>query len=115
VRYGEAALPDGEPVEEELVQVTGGFPLEPDGSLRAGTVRVASEASFTDVDTMEVEGFVTDFLSSSEFHVGYQDVRTNGKTKFQGGSEQDLMLGVKLRVRGSLVNRVLLAEKIFFR
>jgi hypothetical protein len=115
VRYGEAALPDGEPVEEELVQVTGGFPLEPDGSLRAGTVRVASEASFTDVDTMEVEGFVTDFLSSSEFHVGYQDVRTNGKTKVQGGSEQDLMLGVKLRVRGSLVNRVLLAEKIFFR
>jgi len=115
VRYGEAALPDGEPVEGELVQVTGGFPLEPDGSLEASTVRVANEASFTDVDNMEVEGFVTDLLSSSEFHVGHQEVRTGANTKFQGGSEEDLMLGVKLRVRGSLVNRVLLAEKIFFR
>jgi hypothetical protein len=115
VRYGEAALLNGEPVEGELVQVTGGFPLEPDGSIRASTVRVASEASFVNVDNMEVEGFVTDFLSPSEFHVGYQEVRTDANTKFQGGSEQDLTLGVKLRVRGSLVNRVLLAEKIFFR
>ena len=115
VRYREAALPNGEPVEGELVHVAGGFPLEPDGSVRAGTVRVANEASFTDVDNMEVEGFVTDLLSSSEFHVGYQEVRTDANTKFQGGSEQDLMVGVKLRVRGSLVSRVLLAEKIFFR
>lgn len=114
VRYREAALPNGEPVEGELVQVTGGFPLAPDGSVRASTVRVASEASLVDVDNMEVEGFVTDFPSSSEFHVGYQEVRTDANTKFQGGSEQDLMLGVKLRVRGSLVKRVLLAEKIFF-
>jgi len=66
------------------------------------------------VDNMEVEGFVTDFPSSSEFHVGYQEVRTDANTKFQGGSEQDLVLGAKLRVRGSLANRVLLAEKIFF-
>lgn len=115
VRYREAALPDGEPVEGELVHVAGGFPLEPDGSVEASAVRVANEASFTDVDNMEVEGFVTDLLSSSEFHVGYQEVRTGANTKFQGGREQDLMLGVKLRVRGSLVNRVLLAEKIFFR
>jgi hypothetical protein len=114
VRYREAALPDGEPVEGWLVQVTGGFPLEPDGSVRAGTVRVASEASFTNVENMEVEGFLTDFLSSSEFQVGYQEVRTDANTKFQGGSEQDLMSGAKLRVRGSLVNRVLLAKKIFF-
>lgn len=115
VRYREAALPDGEPVEGELVHVAGGFPLEPDGSVEASAVRVANEASFTDVDNMEVEGFVTDLLSSSKFHVGYQEVRTGANTKFQGGREQDLMLGVKLRVRGSLVNRVLLAEKIFFR
>jgi hypothetical protein len=114
VRYREAALPDGDPVEGELVQVAGGFPLEPDGSVRASAVSVASEASFTDVDNMEVEGFVTDFPSSSEFHVGYQEVRTDANTKFQGGNEQDLMLGVKVRVRGSLVKRVLLAEKIFF-
>jgi hypothetical protein len=114
VRYREAALPDGEPAEEQLVQVTGGFPLEPDGSLMASAVRLASEASFTNVNNMEVEGLVTDFLSSSEFHVGYQDVRTDANTKFQGGSEQDLVLGAKLRVRGSLVNRILLAEKIFF-
>ena len=114
VRYREAALPDGEPAEGELVQVTGSFPVEPDGSVRATTVRVASEASFVEVENMEVEGFVTEFLSSSEFHVGYQEVRTDAKTKFQGGSEQDLTSGVKLRVRGSVVNRVLLAEKIFF-
>jgi hypothetical protein len=64
---------------------------------------------------MEVEGFVTDFISSTEFVVGYrQQVVTDHDTKFIGGSVTELERGVKVKVKGRLEKDVLLAKKLTF-
>ena len=106
-------LPDGEPEEGQLVQVRGS--LQSKGKLEATKIELATEAGFANADRMDVEGFVTEIISSSVLSVGQQQVRTDEKTKFKGGGPTDIELDVKLEVKGRLVNHVLEAEKITFR
>ena len=63
----------------------------------------------------EVEGFVTSFVSVSEFTLGSQLVRTSGSTLFLGGDPGEITLGVKLEAEGSLVGSVLTASKVKFK
>jgi hypothetical protein len=106
-------LPDGEPQEGQLVQVRG--LLQSKGKLEATKIQLATEAGAANADRMDVDGFVTEVISSSVFNIGQQEVRTDEKTTFKGGSPTDIKLDVKLEVKGRLVNHVLAAEKITFR
>jgi len=93
-----------------------GVKLEAEGSLVDG-VLLAEEVEFWDPDQIEVEGLVTDFVSVFEFTVGDQVVQTDADTVFEGGTPDDIALGVLLEVKGvpvDIVHSVLVADKVSF-
>jgi len=114
VEYDDATdLPDGEPEEGQLVQVKG--TLQSKGKLEATRIQFAMETEAINADRMDIEGLVTDIISSSEFTVGDQQVvRTDAETQFKNGTPADIALGAKLEVKGRLENGVLVARKITF-
>ena len=67
------------------------------------------------VAKVEVEGFVTSFVSASNFSVGGQAVTTAPNTVFERGLASDLVPGTKVEVEGSLIAGVLSASKVSFR
>jgi uncharacterized protein DUF5666 len=67
------------------------------------------------VARVEVEGFITQFTSASNFTVGGQPVVTTGATVFEGGVAADLVLGTKVEVEGALSGGVLTASKVSLR
>ncbi len=106
-------LPGGIPVDGLLVEVQG--TLDAAGAeMLATEIRLADELSADDVDQIEVTGFVTDFVSSSEFTVGNLQVQSDAGTLFVDGTPANVALGVKLEVSGILSNGVLYATEIEF-
>jgi hypothetical protein len=83
------------------------------GTLTAS--KVEPEGVRGNVARIEVEGFVTQFVSASAFTVGNQPVVTTAATVFEGGIASEIVLGTKLEVEGSLNNGVLTATKVSFR
>ena len=64
----------------------------------------------------EVEGYVTAFVSATEFEVDGQAVTTTGTTVYVNGTVDSIALDVKLAVDGTVdANGVLVAERIVFR
>ena len=64
----------------------------------------------------EVEGYVTTFVSATEFEVDGQAVTTTGTTVYVNGTVDSLALDVKLAVDGTVnADGVLVAERIVFR
>jgi hypothetical protein len=113
VQYSDTTeLPDGEPADKLLVRVVG--TVGQGGELDATKVELAREARVANAERMDVEGFVTEVVSPSEFSVGYQEVRTDDKTTFHGGGPANITPGVKLEVKGTLENRVVTARKVTF-
>jgi hypothetical protein len=93
-----------------------GQKLEAEGSLENGILR-AGEVEFWEPDQIEVEGFVTDFVSVFEFTVGDQVVHTDEETVFEGLEPEDIALGIKLEVKGVPVDidrSILVADKVSF-
>ncbi len=102
---------DGEPGD-----IAPGVKLEVEGSLVNG-ILFAEEVEFWEPDQLEVEGVVTDIVSVSEFTVGDQVVQTHAGTVFEGGTTDDIALGVLLEVKGvpiDIEHTVLLADKVSF-
>jgi hypothetical protein len=106
-------LPDGEPTDRLHVRVVG--TVGQGGELDATKVELAREARLANAERMDVEGFVTEVVSPSEFSVGYQQVRTDDRTTFHGGGPASITPGVELEVKGKLENRILTARKVTFR
>ena len=63
----------------------------------------------------ELQGYVTSVASGTDFVLNAQTVQTNGQTRFVGGIVTDIKVGVKLEVKGSLVNGVLIATTVTFK
>jgi hypothetical protein len=64
----------------------------------------------------EVEGFITRFVSATNFTVANLAVTTTGQTVFEGGGSGDLGLNVKVEVEGALnAAGVLVATKVDIR
>ena len=61
----------------------------------------------------EVEGYVTNYVSSSNFQIGGQTVNAVNAT-FENGSAANLTNGAKIEVDGTLSDGVLMATKIEF-
>jgi hypothetical protein len=116
VDYGTAMINDfatGAPSDGDRVEVKG-------SSFVAG-VLVATEVEFKgpeidldDVDRVEIEGLITDFVSATEFKVAGQPTTTNGQTEFEHGTVLDLADDVEVEVEGQLVSGILVADEVEF-
>lgn len=69
-----------------------------------------------DDEEIEVEGYVTDFVSAADFRVAGVSVTTNSGTEFEGGSAADLANNLKVEVEGDFdTNGRLVADKVDIR
>ena len=86
--------------------------VEPDGiGVGAGGIDKVGN-----IDVGEIEGFITRFVSATDFDVAGFAVTTNANTVFEGGTASDLGLNVKVEVEGSVNNAgVLVANKVDIR
>lgn len=78
--------------------------VEPEGGLTSSTSR----------NQAEVEGIVLSGTSTS-FRIGNVTVNTSGSTRWEGGTQADFAVGVKLEAEGALANGVLTATKVSLR
>ena len=112
VKFDAATLfVDGTPADILL-----GAKLEAEGRLVDG-ILFADEIEFWGPDQIEVEGFVTDIVSDTEFTVGNQLVQTDADTVFEGGTPDDVVQGVLLEIKGvplDIEHSVLAADKVSF-
>lgn len=67
-------------------------------------------------DEAEIEGFITRFSSAQDFDVAGFTVTTTANTVFEGGSEADLGLNIKVEIEGQIDSQgVLVATKVDIR
>ena len=105
VDYASAALQDfsGSPVNGDVVEVEGvasNF-TAPDQFV-ADQVERLPELQVGDAVVSEIDGYIDDFTSVSDFTVQTFPVRTAGSTSFINGDSSSLALGVKVKVRGQV-------------
>lgn len=86
-------------------------------SASSGTSSSASSSSSaSEVVITEIEGFVTRFVSSSDFDISGQAATTNSATAFENGTAGDLQLNARIEVEGTLdASGVLVATKVKFK
>ncbi|MEQ9560939.1 MAG: DUF5666 domain-containing protein [Woeseiaceae bacterium] len=119
VDYSAAVLdnfPGGQISNGDFVEAKG-TALDGNGALTASRVEFEDGAiSGVSGDYVEIEGFITRFVSAQDFDVNGVGVITNGSTVFEGGVAADLGLNVKVEVEGTLnANSVIVAEKVDIR
>jgi len=119
VDYSAAMLdnfPSGGPASGQPVEAKG-TELGNAGELIATRVEFkANELTGETGDRFEVEGFVANFVSATEFEVEGVPVRTNGNTTYSNGSAGDIADNRKVEVEGDIgADGVLVAEKIEFK
>ncbi len=87
------------------------------GELIASSVELESLVpDADDGDRIEIEGFITRFVSATDFDVAGYPVTTNASTAFEGGAASDLGLNVKVEVEGDIdANGLLTATKVDIR
>ena len=108
-----SGLPNGIPSEGSFVEVEG--TLDAAGEeMVASKIQIGDGLGASDVGEIELNGFVTEFVSRSEFKVGNQMVQADAETLYLDGAPENVDRGVKLEVGGTLVNGVLLATEIEF-
>ena len=92
------AISNGDPVE---AKDSDGGGLGTGGELIATSVEF-NGARFGDNegDHIEIEGFITRFVSSTDFDVSGIPVTTSGTTVFEGGTAGDLGLNLKIEAEG---------------
>ena len=99
-----------DPLQGKLAEIKGRL-IDPD-TLVATSVVFENELGRDDIDTAEIEGFVTQFTSISRFAVGTVVIATDGATVFNDVVAEDLGIGTRLKIRGSLNSRIVLADEV---
>jgi hypothetical protein len=109
-------FPAGIVTEGDLVEVKGSV-FNPGGALIATRVELKSDdLAGNDGDRVELEGFITRFVDTSDFDVAGAQVTTTAQTIYEGGVAGDLGLDVKVEVEGNLnASGVLVASKVDIR
>lgn len=118
VDYSAATLddfPGGQISEGDFVEAKG-VSLGGAGELLATEVDFEGLPNVNDGDFAEIEGFITRFVSAQDFDVAGIPVTTNGSTVYEGGTEADLGLNIKVEVEGDFdANGTLVASKVDIR
>lgn len=104
-------ISDGDFVEAKGMSVGGA------GELIATRVELESLVPNAGIgDHVEIEGFITRFVSPTDFDVAGLPVTTNGSTTFEGGVAADLGLNIKVEAEGEIdASGTLVATKIDIR
>lgn len=103
-------------VDGTQANVALGAKIEVSGILSNG-VLYATEIEFWQPDQIEFEGPVADIASANEFTVGSQLVQTDSGTVFEGGTPEDIVVGVLLEIKGVPVDTarsIVVADKVSF-
>lgn len=87
-----------------------GVHLEVHGRL-VGGVMTAAKVELEDAD---LHGVVTQVLGPDHFTLGNVQVLTNAETIFEGGTINDIVVGVHLEVYGSVIDGTVTATKVEF-
>ena len=87
-----------------------GVHLEVHGRL-VGGIMTAAKVELEDAD---LHGAVTQVLGPGQFFLGNIQVLTNADTIFEGGTLNEIVVGVHLEVYGSVVNGTVTATKVEF-
>ena len=118
IDYSSATLddfPGGQISSGDFVEAKG-TSVGPGGELVA--TRVEFETGFPDADEgdrVEIEGFITRFVSATDFDVSGIPVTTTSATQYEDGNAAALGLNVKVEVEGDIdAGGVLVAEEIEF-
>ncbi|WP_319526703.1 DUF5666 domain-containing protein [uncultured Desulfosarcina sp.] len=101
-------------VEGQLVEVTGilsGFPFI---YIHADTIEKVDLLGTTDIDSIELEGIITEKTSEEEFRLNGVPVVLNDQTLYTGGDADDIDEDVQVEAEGQLINGTLHAERIVF-
>lgn len=119
VDYSSATLDNfvgGQIAEGDFVEAKG-MALGAAGELLATKVELESLLPDTaDGDRVEIEGFITRFVSAQDFDVAGVPVTTTGATSYLGGAAADLGLNVKVEVEGDInASGVISATKVDIR
>jgi len=107
-----ADLPAGGPANGQYVSVQGKR-LE-SGLMTADRIQLRDRISYPDASLVELEGFVSAFVSQANFLVDSQPVDASSAI-FRNGVAADLKDGVKVEVEGTIAGAVLVASKVIFR
>jgi hypothetical protein len=116
VDYSTATLedfPGGEISEGDLVEASGsGFGAS--GEFIAASVELEDDfPDFGEDDYIEIEGYITRYVSAEDFDVSGIPVTTTSATEFEDGTAADLALNVKIEVEGNFnADSVLVAEEV---
>lgn len=105
-------LPTGGVANGQYVNVQG--KVYDNGVMTADRIQLRDRISYPDASVVEVEGFVSGFISVANFIVGGQQVDATGAI-FRNGTATDLKDGVKVEVEGTMADAVLVASKVIFR
>jgi len=97
-----------------LVVVTGS--LDAKGVLQAKTLVRINNSFDKDIKSAETEGFVTRFLSTTDFDVAGTRWAAGTQTIFENGSSANLALGIALSIKGEINSTgILTAQKVEFK
>jgi len=101
----------------QFVEVEGDTFDSGSGTLFADKVEIEDDdlPGGDDGDDGEVEGYITRFVSPTDFDVAGVRITTNAQTRFEGGAVLDLALNVKVEVEGAFNSSgVLVAAEVEF-
>lgn len=87
--------------------------MESNNYVVASEVQPAPENRINTAEWADLETYITDFISEDDFVVGLVKAKIHENARFEGGRRQDLRRGLKIRIKGRVVNKVLLAQYIF--
>ena len=106
-------FPSGTPENGQRVEAKG-MSLGANGQLLASRVEFkGNDLGGDDGDRLEIEGFITRFVSATDFDVEGVPVTTNGSTVYENGTATDLALNRKVEVEGDLdANGTIVATKV---
>jgi len=109
-------FPGGQIANGDFVEAKGGS-IDGAGQLTATQVELEGLVpGANDGDRVEIEGFITRFVSATDFDVAGLSVTTNASTTFVGGTVADLGLNIKVEVEGDIdANGLLAATKVDIR
>ena len=106
------SLPQGGLAQGQYVQVSGTG--SGTGLITADRIQLRDRISYPDAALVQLEGFVSDYVSVADFVVADQRVDARDAI-FRNGSAADLGNGAKVLIEGLMQDGVLIASKVVFR
>jgi hypothetical protein len=109
IDFGDAQAPPEALLENRMVSVRGHLLQE---TLVAGTVDLFEIESFDALPDLSLEGFIVPSDGAYQWAMGPYQLQFDQHTRYDGLDPEDVAPGVRLLVRGSLQNQVLLVESV---